>query len=71
MAKGVGACAFLILFLFGWFAGRPGGSRAARDQVRVIEEWIDPRATRCTVGEVMGTPMPIPPPTPPADDDDE
>ena len=67
VAKGVGACAFLILFLFGWFAGRPGGGRTARDQVRVIEDWIDPPTSTC----VMGGPLFMPPPTPADDEDDD
>jgi hypothetical protein len=56
----------LIVLLVGWVASRPGAVRSAREQVRVIEDWIDPTPDNC----VMGEPIWIPPPTP-DDEDDE
>jgi hypothetical protein len=66
LAKAVGACTFLVVLLFGWVASRPGATRAARDQVRSIEEWINPRP-QC----VMGEPLPMPGTAPVVEEDDE
>jgi hypothetical protein len=58
-ARAVAAVTFLALFLFGWIASRPGASRMAREQVRMVENWISPQPS-CIAGGIGLPPGPYP-----------
>jgi len=66
LARAAGACTFLLLVVFGWIASRPGAARAAREQVRTVENWINPQP-RCTAGMIA----PPPRSTQPAEDEND